>query len=240
MTMLRRAFLAAFLIALCGSAHAANIAFSGAADLGNASGPISTTYTVGTGQNRILVLCAVDETSHAHTATYGGVSLTGPVAVDANQAQELWYVLNPASGSNTLSFTDTISGSSFNQVIVADYYNVKQTGQPDGTGIADDTSANDTFSGGYTTTQAGATVIACASNGGNGTAPTVGGVNFTLRTYAAQFGDTLLADHGSKAPAGGVTLTATIHNGGFKQGQSFLSLIPVPGGGSLMMTGVGN
>jgi len=186
------------------------------------------------------VLCALDDTAHGHTATYGGVALTGPVAVDANQAQELYYLLNPASGSNTLTFTDNVSGISFNQVIVADYYNVKQTGQPDGTGFADDTGTNDTFSGGFTTTQAGASVAACASNSGNGTAPTVSGVNFTLRTYAAQFGDTLIADHGSKAPAGGVTLTATIHNGGFKQGQSFLSLIPVPSGGSLMMTGVGN
>jgi hypothetical protein len=216
--------------------------FSGAADLGNASGPVSTSYTVGTSQNRILVACVIGDITigHLFTATYGGIAMTGPVAVDANQIMAFWYLLNPASGSNTLSFTDNTSGSSYIQVIAADYANVKQVGQPDGTGFADDTAANDTFSGGYTTTQSGATVIGCASNSGNGTAPTVGGVNFTLRTYAAQFGNTLLADHGAKAPAGGVTLTATIHNGGFKQGQSFLSLIPVPGGGSLMMTGVGN
>src|SRR5580692_337091 len=152
--MLRRAFLCGLLVALYGTAQASNIVFSGAADLGNvSSGPsLSTTYTVGSGNNRVLVICFVGDIVAGSTVTYGGVTMTGPVAVDSNQTQELFYLLNPASGSNTFTLSYT-SGSSYIQVIAADYSNVKQVGQPDGTGIADDTIAEDTFSGGYATTQ---------------------------------------------------------------------------------------
>ncbi len=231
---------------LCAPALAGGIMFSGAADLGNNSGSsanLSASYTVGTGNNRALIACVFDahvtSGAPAFTVTYDGVAMTGPVASDFPQEIMFFYLLNPASGSKTLSVIDNI-GPEFIQVIAADYSNVRQAGQPDGTpSSVDDVSANDTFSGSYSTTANAATVIGCASNSGNGTAPTVSG-SFTRRTYAVQFGDTLLADTGPVAPSGSVTLTATIHNGGFNQGQSFLSLIPAPNGSSLLLNGVGN
>lgn len=218
------------LLAGCVPAHAATIVFSGAADLGNTSGfSLSGNYTVGSGQNRALVVCILGSNVSVigYSATYNGVSLTGPVATDVTQGMQLFYLLNPASGTNSLVVSQNNASPQFIQVIAADYSNVAQTGQPDGTGTADDTGNNDTFSGAFSTTNTGATVIGCASNTGNGTAPTVSG-SFTLRTYAAQFGDTVLADDGPVVPAGSVTFTATIHNGGFMQGQSFLSLLSAP------------
>lgn len=247
--MLRRSFLAAPLIALCNSA-AAGIVFSGAADLGNNNGVssnLSASYTVGTGQNRILVICMTATNGNdSFTATYNGVTMSGPVAFNYSGSSSLgsisfYYLVNPATGSNMLSVTDNVQAN-YIQVIAADYANANQNNQPDTTGISTDTGVNNTYSGTFATIQNAALAIGCANNNFSGaTAPTVSG-SFTRRTYAAQFNNTILADYGPVVPAGNVTLTATITSGGTdKQSQSFLSLIPAPsGGGSLMMTGVGH
>ncbi len=235
--MLSRLRLALLLVALCGPAHAAGIVFSGAADLGNNNGNTSSltvSYTVGSSSNRALVLCMVGATTA--TATYNGVSMTQQV-IDSQRNISIYYLLNPASGANTL-FLSTGITIDYIQVIAADYSNVRQTGQPDGSGISDDGIVADTYSGTYSTAQSGATVIGCASGGG-GSIPTVSG-SFTRRTYAAQFGNTLLADTGPVIPSGSVTLAATIGNEGAMQSQAFLSLISVPGGGSFMLNGVGH
>lgn len=247
--MFRRLCLSLLIVAQCGAAQAGGMVFSGAADLGNnngASSNLTASYAVGTGNNRILVACiTTDNVTDSFTVTYNGVTMSGPVAGNSAGNPTIggivfYYLINPASSSHTLSATDNVQ-STYIQILAADYSNANQAHQPDSSGIANDTGANDTFAGGFTTIQSGASVIGCANNDfGNATVPTVSGT-FTRRTYGAQYGNTLLADHGPKVPAGNVTLTATIASGGVDmQGQSFLSLIPIPSGGSLMMTGVGN
>lgn len=80
----------------------ANIAHA-AADLAAATNP-STTFDAGSGSNRLLVVITRDPTGVVCSGvSYGGVSLTYGGAIGTYLTW--WYLVAPATGSNTLAFT---------------------------------------------------------------------------------------------------------------------------------------
>jgi hypothetical protein len=117
------------------------IAFdSSAAATASTGGSANTWSHTCNGSNRLLIVVFTgppDSGSYTGNAcTYNGVSMTevGHTAVDNSTGDwyvSMWYLINPASGTNTISFTgsNNLSGSS------ASYTGVKQTGQPDGSAV---------------------------------------------------------------------------------------------------------
>lgn len=107
------------------------IAFNSSSYLG-IQGPIASfvgTYTVGAGANRLLTVTAfgesIDNLDGATKPTYAGVTMT---LVKKSQAvadrwNYLWYLLDPASGSNTLVITSTNPAATI-PAICADYTGV--------------------------------------------------------------------------------------------------------------------
>jgi hypothetical protein len=104
-----------------------NIAFGSAADCGNASSCSVTT----SGSNRALVAFVHGEvgTDNTPTCTYGGTSMTlvDKVQTPSDRWMYGFLLINPASGSNTLS----CSGPTFIRILAASYTGVQQSGQPD-------------------------------------------------------------------------------------------------------------
>lgn len=93
------------------------------------SGSVATTsssYTVGGGQSRLLVLYATAGSTDTQSAvTYGGQSMTliAKGIQNSDRYGYLWYLLNPPSGSNAFSITD----AGFLIGECADYTGVLQT-----------------------------------------------------------------------------------------------------------------
>ena len=102
------------------------IAFDSASSLAASSGvsTISWNHTVGTSVNSILIVSAGFRTTASSlvdttAVTYGGVSLTKAISF-ANQTgartqvrENLWYLLNPASGVSSIHVTYSNSSISF-------------------------------------------------------------------------------------------------------------------------------
>lgn len=106
-----------------------NSAVSDASDGSGCCGNYSFSYTC-SGTDRLLVVIATGDSSQQTTAiTYGGVSMTSLTEYSANntgganlQQVEVWYLINPASGSNTLS----VSRNGYGRLAVASYTGVDQ------------------------------------------------------------------------------------------------------------------
>ena len=106
-----------------------NSAVSDASDGSGCCGNYSFSYTC-SGSNRLLVVIATGDNSQQTTAiTYAGVSMTSLTEYTANntggansQVVEVWYLVNPASGSNTLS----VSRNGYGRLAVASYTGVDQ------------------------------------------------------------------------------------------------------------------
>lgn len=112
-----------------------------AAASGSTGGSANTWSHTCTGSNRLLIVVLTgppDSGAYSGNAvTYNGISMTeiGHTAVDNGTGDwyvSMWYLLNPASGTNTVSFTgsNNLAGSS------ASYTGVNQSGQPDGSATA--------------------------------------------------------------------------------------------------------
>ena len=125
-----------------GTAHTTGggggITFDNTSTLGNnaGSGNFSTSYTGSTLTNGMLVACVMgsDMSDSSPVASYNSVNMTLAASV-ASAASLRWvytfYLLNPASGSNTFAVTQT--GGDFLSINVAEYAGVKQSTQPDAT-----------------------------------------------------------------------------------------------------------
>lgn len=230
---------------LCPPASA-QIAFVGGADLGNNGGSgtsLSGSYTAGSKANEVLVVCLqdFDQTSDGSTETlsYNGVNLTFVANTWAVLPQDtsMWYLLNPASGSNTLSYSRSSGPGTYIQMMAADYSQVRPSGQLDNSGGTADSGANNTYSGATSTNTNGAGLVGCATaDGGAGTPSTSGA--YTTRVTEAAFNNALIADDVNVTSHGTVTFTATITTADAQQ-QNFLSFLAVPGGGGLLLRGVG-
>ena len=86
---------------------------------------LSTSFTC-SGTNRILFVMAMSSSTAWGGFTYNGVALT-QIQTDqtASHLIGLWYLVNPASGSNTLA--GTWGGNQAHSVVVASYNGVKQS-----------------------------------------------------------------------------------------------------------------
>src|SRR4030042_4820533 len=86
---------------------------SNARQVGSTVASFTMTVDVGSGSNRLLVVCLLTRSSVLQTVTamtYNGVALSQAVYVDETSTSldlraEIWYLANPTSGSNTLSVT---------------------------------------------------------------------------------------------------------------------------------------
>ena len=146
-----------------------------------------------------------DATSVVSSVTYNGVSMTliskTNVGGDNTQASYLYYLINPSTGSNTLSVSTSTSVTGL-QVQGASYTGVNQSGQPDSynTGntsspltISTTTVANNCWLVGTAASSSGATL-----NAGTGT---------TLRSLAGR--QVAFDSNGAKSPAGSYSLQCT-------------------------------
>jgi hypothetical protein len=102
---------------------------TGTASPNTGGGPITFSHTC-SGSNRALIVyvSSVDSNVPA-TVTYNGVSMTRIVISGGSEPTSLWFLANPASGSNTVS----VSWSGTFKYVRAgaiSYTGVKQSGNP--------------------------------------------------------------------------------------------------------------
>jgi hypothetical protein len=116
------------------------IAFNASADLGNTGGgtsTLTTAYTCSSGSNRLLVVGVIGDTTldNVTGVTYNGVAMTLAVkqttVFSNNRVTYLFYLLNPASGSNNVVISASVAEYLFG--LAADYTGVGQFAQPDNT-----------------------------------------------------------------------------------------------------------
>ena len=107
----------------------------------------SWTHSTSFGNNRLLVLTAdilqhVAGTGAITSATYAGVPLIKAAATRiSNVASELWYLIAPPSGTNTVSVT--VGGATDSlKLSLADYTGISQIAPFDATSTATSTSGN--------------------------------------------------------------------------------------------------
>lgn len=108
------------------------------------AGSYSWSHTV-SGSNTLLVVIMHirSGTSDVSTLTYDGETLTKAIAVQSASGvtTEIWYKVNPASGSNTIAVTLTGPGNENSWGVAASYNGVLQTSPLDQT--ASETGTND-------------------------------------------------------------------------------------------------
>ncbi len=142
-----------------------------------------TTAFVCSGSNRLLVIaCGVGGagTGHVDSVTYNGVALTKAIEyISGHGDQEsIWYLINPASGSNDVVITLSGAGSVFKAGAVS-LSGMLQSSQPFGS--ANDADGN--WSIDLNPTSAGGFSIAVfASQGAGAPAPCAGQTEIALLT----------------------------------------------------------
>jgi hypothetical protein len=219
------------------NATTGTLAFDAAGSLAssyNVSGtPQSTPITIGTGNNRYLIADIVMTTSgtaSVSSVAYNGVAMTliGTFTSAAGTAHGFIYGLaNPASGSHTISWTPTYTGSLSGPGLMStasSWTNVDQT-----TPVSNFTSANgsSTSPSVTVTSVAGNTVVDWLIGPSSGTATAGGGQ--TVRAGIAPFETT------SKAGASSTTMSYTISPtsdwglGGFSLKQAASTALAVTG-----------
>jgi len=206
------------------------ISFDNSADGGNNGGSttsLTSSYTVGSGANRLLVVNLIGDTSadDITSVTYNGASMTllGKVRAPSNNWQYLYYLLNPSSGSHSVVVTAGSTHYLISQA--ASWFNVKQSAQPDAftTNTAPAGSTSTTTS--LTTVAAGSLVVQGLWSYGHLAAGT-GATPIVID--AAIGGAGIFASSGSPvSPAGNVTMT-TISDGTQSTGVIMTSFAPAP------------
>jgi hypothetical protein len=88
------------------------IAFDSAASQSHSGGNTSYTHTVGTGLSNSIMFCFISQSDYSAitvgTPTYNSVSMTSIGSRDQGQNKlYVYYLLNPASGSNTVATTQS-------------------------------------------------------------------------------------------------------------------------------------
>ena len=219
--------LAAFSLA---SSGAAGITYDGSADGGNNSGStasLSYSYTVGVGPNRLLLVNLIGDTAadDISSVTYAGAPMTliGKVQAASNNWQYLYYLLNPASGTNSVVITAASSHYLISQV--ASWYNVRQTGQPDAftTNTAQAGSTSITTS--LTTAASGSLVVQGLWSYGHLAAGT--GATPILTDAAFDAGGIFASSGSPVSPPGNVSMT-TISDGASSSSVIMASFAPAP------------
>ena len=212
------------------SGETTGITYDNAADGGNNGGTTTSltySYTIGTGANRLLVVNLIGDTSadDISSVKYAGVPMTllGKLQAPSNNLQYVYYLLNPASGSNNIVIT---AGSAHYLISeAASWYNVQQSAQPDAitTNVAPTGATSITTS--LTTVANGALVVQGLWSYGHLEAGTGAA---SMVTDAAIGGAGIFASTASPvSPAGSVSMT-TVSDGTQSSGIVMASFAPAP------------
>jgi len=206
------------------------IAYDNSADGGNNSGSTTSltySYTVGSGPNRLLVVNLIGDTSadDISSVTYDGIPMTlvGKIRAPSNNWQYLYYLLNPASGSNHVVVTAGSSHYLISQA--ASWYNVMQSAQPDASTTNTAAAASTSITTSLTTVANGALVVQGLWSYGHLAA---GAGATPIITDAALDGAGIFASSGSPvSPPGNVSMTR-ISDGSSSSGVIMVSFAPAP------------
>lgn len=222
------------------------IAFDAATDLGSTlSGDTLTTAHTCTGTDRILFVGTVGKVNQDTISgvTYNGVAMTKITTAQyaARRYSTLWYLINPASGSNNVVITS--SETNVIQGLAASYTGAKQSGQPDaqntGTALASSIAvavtsvADNCWHIMYVGNASGGSV----SSAGSGTTQRVVGTTFFP-------GNAILDSNSAKTPAGSYTLNNNQTDSGSELAAVAVSFAPAGGApaasvSNLALLGVG-
>lgn len=188
----------------------------------NSGGEAETVaFDAGTGANRTLVVFVTwrDQDNTISGVTYNAVAMTSVAArlrtADTLLSGQLWYLVNPASGSNNIVVTMGVGGSNSPALISAWVANGTDTaGTPiDGYVTASGTAstANIASSPGAISSATDDMIVIFASNRNGTDNWTATPTNYTERQDAAN-GSGISATFGDAAGAASVTPTATWNN----------------------------
>ncbi len=207
-----------------GSSTPILLSFDNAQDLGNNGGTTNSqsgSYTA-TGTNLIgLVLILGDQITGSDdisSVTWGGVSCSllrayGPVLTGSDRFMYVYYILSPATGSQTIAVT----AASTHYLIVgaASYAGARQSAQPDNTTTNVSGSTGDTtLTTSLTTVANNSWTFVFESGFTSGNTPPAAGTNSTRRTFGAAFGNWGFFDsNGPVTPAGSFSMTTTRSSG---------------------------
>ena len=180
------------------------IAFDAAttrARVGSGSNSFTYSHTC-SGSDRILFVGVTVVNPSGNTATgvtYNGAAMTkiATAAAQSNVLITLWCLVNPASGSNTISVSTASNIGAYADSLATSYSGASDTGQPDAFDFSNGTST--TISESVTTTVDDCwTVAVCWSNGNPAAS--------TGSTSRSEVSDrTMLADSNSPITSAGLT-----------------------------------
>jgi hypothetical protein len=154
------------------------IAFDAATSTNGTASSFTFSHTVGTGQDRILIVSVAfnSSTGSVSSVTYNSISMTKAISRQGAAAvlrTEIWYLLNPSTGANNV--IATLSASTRTIIGSASYTGVSDIGATagnDGTGA--------TLNVSLLTTQSASYIVGMAATRGN-TASVTNPSNVTAR-----------------------------------------------------------
>lgn len=212
------------------------IAFDNAKDYTFTSTNDSTTFTVGTGENRYLLATTKGDGGQVTQISYNGVNMSkiysfvDPISDGNGNNIYVWGLANPASGTNTFQLTN---GSGSGSIGIVSYSGVDQGIQPEGTVI---TNYSNNGTNNTQVTQLSSTVTTTTDNAwavmfvrGSNALRTFVSSDGNLRTTGVFiFGDGCegIIDSGAVSPAGNKTLTASWDSGSGFISEVIMSLKP--------------
>jgi hypothetical protein len=215
----------------------ANAFDASSSDFSNSAQTRSWAHTC-TGSDRFLWVGVMTLSSRSvSSVTYNGVSLTSLPRSGGAQPVQLWYLANPASGTNNIEVSIG-SPNSFIYSVAASYTGVNASGQPDAQSTANSTGTSVTTT--LTTVADNSWAILVARNEDSG--DTDAGTNCTERVAGGAFMQ-LYDSGGPITPAGSFSMT--VNNGGSHSTMRAMASFSPAGGAAvatptLMMMGVGS
>jgi hypothetical protein len=175
------------------------------------SGNYSGTYVGATMTHGAMVLCLdaapQNQADPAPSPSYNGVAMTFAIKFANPFTGGRWlyeyYLLNPASGSNTLAITQT--GGDFLIPMVAEYSGVKQTSQPDAVASGASGSSVSSLATSITVVNNGSWAFLC-TNASTGSQTYSNGTGATKR-LASPFGESAFYDSNGPISPGAYSMT---------------------------------
>ncbi len=210
-----------------------DIAFDNATGSNNAS-----SYThVTSGANRILF---VANRAGAGAPTYNGVALTLIQALTLTGATgsvvtplQLWGLVNPALGSNTV-----VNGSSDSSSCALSINNAKQSLSFDAT-VTNESAAGATSLTTSVTTLTDRSMVICAESGYFFGAPPLSGTNLTFRAFASALGIPGIFSSPVITPAGATNFQTQLSgNAGDKIAHILVAVAPTGGAAPIILLDV--
>lgn len=179
------------------------------------------------GANRALVVAAFT-TNNTISATYGGVSMTKVQTTSNSNGWEidLFLLINPASGSNSLVI-NYATGGTHSGFVASSYTGVKQTGQPDSSAnIAQGTTSP--YAMATTAVASGCWLVGCAESNTTGAIGAGSGSSLVGSLGNASNTDLGLLDSNGTVGTGSQSLNVTVSGVITNVIGELLSLAPAP------------